>query len=423
MSDHLEARLVKIQKLNTPLPRPGQAPKGPGLPPEPPPKKDTKDLTLPPGNRFHWDPAAAKWALRARDVLLPLAFRIDRQDLDKLPQDASFILAGSHQHPLDGLLASTLMGNSPYASMIDIEQFRGTVGKLFANTGGIPVDRHKEYAGDFPDPVAHSVEVLNEGHRFLIYPEGGVYPGTVIYPIKSGVARIGISSTTRYAVPLAQHYAKDPNSHPIEALVGGGLSAAVAGAGIWAAQQGGWAGAVAGVLTGLVGGLVVGAAAGGALAPKDNIPKLADKALKWGGVGALATAVVGGAIGSLAPGAAPWMIGTTSGLTGLVGAGLTYQWTHRPLATLKVGQPVDLQPYRDRIADSKDPKAEWKESLRLTADFYEAMKANKTELTGVESPFRMDNEGKNWGKQPDGSWAEVERNSEGRWDPVKLPRK
>ena len=51
------------------------------------------------------------------------------------------------------------------------------------------------------------------------------------------------------------------------------------------------------------------------------------------------------------------------------------------------------------------------------------MKANKAELTGVESPFRMDNEGKAWGKQPDGQWAEVERNAEGRWDPVKLPKK
>ncbi len=393
------------------------------LPAGPAPKKDTAGLTLPPNNRFHWDPDAAKWALRARDVLLPLAFRVDRQDLDKLPKDDSFILAGSHQNPLDGLLASTLMGDAPYASMIDIEQFRGTVGKLFANTGGIPVDRKKEYAGDFPDPVEHSVEVLNQGHRFLIYPEGGVYPGTVIYPIKSGVARIGISSSARYAVPLAQHYAKDPKSHPVEALVGGGLSAAVAGAGIWAARHGGWAGAVAGVLTGLVGGLVVGAVAGAALAPKDNIPKLADKALKLGGVGALATAVAGGAIGTLAPGAAPWLIGTTSAMTGLVGLGLTYQWTHRPLATLKVGDPVDLKPYRDRAANSPDPKAaEWKESLKLTADFYEAMKANKTELTGVESPFRMDNEGKNWGKQADGSWAEVERNPDGRWEPVKLPK-
>lgn len=414
---------MKVQKFAGAPPRPASVRKGPDLPPDPPAKKSTAELTLPPGNRFHWDPAAAKWALRARDVLLPLAFRIDRQDLDKLPKDASFILAGSHQHPLDGLLASTLMGDAPYASMIDIEQFRGTIGKLFANTGGIPVDRHKEYAGDFPDPVNHSVEVLNQGHRFLIYPEGGVYPGTVIYPIKTGMARIGISSTARYAVPLAQHYRKDPKSHPVEALVGGSLSAAVAGAGIWAATQGGLPGAVAGVLTGLVGGLVVGAVAGAAVAPKDNVPTLADKALKWGGAGALATALVGGAIGSLAPGAAPWVIGTTSGLTGLVGLGLTYQWTHRPLATLKVGNPVDLQPYRDRIASSKDPKAEWKESLKLTADFYEAMKANKTELTGVESPFRMDNEGKALGKQPDGSWAEVERNPDGRWEPVKLPKK
>ncbi|MBS2033999.1 1-acyl-sn-glycerol-3-phosphate acyltransferase [bacterium] len=414
---------MKVQKLNTAPPRPVSIRRAPDSPPGPPPKKDTSGLTLPPGNRFHWDPQAAKWALRARDVLLPLAFRIDRQDLQKLPQDASFILAGTHQHPLDGLLASTLMGKSPYASMIDIEQFRGTVGKLFANTGGIPVDRHKEYAGDFPDPVAHSVEVLNQGHRFLIYPEGGVYPGTVVYPIKSGLARIGISSTARYAVPLAQHYARDPKSHPVEALVGSSLSAAVAGAGIWAARHGGLAGAVAGVMTGLVGGLVLGAVAGASVAPKENIPNLADKAIKWGGVGALATAVVGGAIGCVAPGAAPWMIGATSGLTGLVGLGLTYQWTHRPLATLKVGEPVDLKPYRDHINQSKDPKAEWKESLKLTADFYEAMKATKFQLTGVASPFRMDHEGKAWGQQPDGSWAEVERNSEGRWEPVQLPPK
>lgn len=384
---------------------------------QPAPKKDASQLNTPENNRHQWDPDKAKWVRRLRDVAIPLLLRTKDEGFENIPDDGNAIVAPTHQSMYDALVASRVPAE-PYGSMTDVNQFKGLLGKALSNFGSFPVDRWGEYEGDFADPVDHAIEILDDNKNFIFYPEGRIYADPVVYPLKTGIGRIGVASKAKYALPVAQHYSKDTESHPVETTVGVALSAGVAAAGMWAATQGGVIGAVAGLATGLVAGAVVGAGAGYLAGPKGDLKKRGFKAAKWAGFAAAGTAVAGAVVGGMVPGAAPLLGGTTSALTGVVGLGLTYHMTHRPIAHTKVAKPIELEPYRQRAAASAEPDAEWKEARRLTADFYEVLKETKTSLTGVESPFKMDYDGNRWGLQEDGSWAQVERNADKEWVPV-----
>lgn len=390
----------------------------PGSDESKPQLKDASRLKTPPNNRHHWDPDKAKWVRRFRDLAMPLVFRLKDEGFENIPKDGNVIVGPTHQAIFDAAIASRVP-EEPHGSMSDVNQFKGALGQLLSDYGSFPVDRWEEYDGDFPEPVRHAQEILNDGKNFIFYPEGRIYHDEIVYPLKTGIGRIAVGSNVKYALPVAQHYAKDPESHPVEMAVGVGLSAALAGAGIWAASQGGVPAAIAGATTGLVTGGAIGGATGFFTGQSDNKGKAALKGLKLGAALAVAGAVAGGVVNAVAPGVAPWVIGTTSVVTGLAGLGLSYHWANRPLAITRVGEAIEVEPYRqEAAANPNDPEAEWKAGLKLTADFYEALKATKQEVTGVESPFRMDYDGNRWGRQPDGSWAQVERNENREWVPV-----
>ena len=377
-------------------------------------KKDASTLTSPPNNRHHWDPDRAKWVRRLRDVAIPLIFRLDDQGFDKIPKGETVIVGPTHQSFFDALIASRVP-EEPHGSMSDVNQFKGTLGQLLADYGSFPVDRWGEYEGDFPHPVDHAVEILNDGSNFIFYPEGRIYDDETVYPLKTGIGRISMNSSVDYALPVAQHYSKDTEFHAGETAVGVVLSGVATAAGIWASSQGPVARAIAGTLTGAVGGMVLGGAAGFAAGPKDNAGKRALKAAKWGAAFAGASAVTSAVVSAVAPGAAKYVIGAGSVLTGLAGLGFTYHWTHRTIAHTHVGDPIAVEPYRQRAAASDDPNAVWNEGLQLTADFHEALATTKEKLTGVESPFRMTETGDWEGRQEDGTWKRVERNEDKEW--------
>lgn len=388
----------------------------PTSPEAPKEKKSTEGMALPPGNRHHWDDKKAAKVRKFRDLMMPLLFRIKDTGFENIPKDGNFIAGSTHQGYMDAPLASRVPDNGrAFGSMSDIKQFSGPLGKMLADFGSFPVDRYGDFQGTFPDPVDHAREILNQDKNFVFYPEGRIWDTGFVQPIKTGVGRIAVGSNVKYALPIAQHYAKDKEKHPVEALVGGAISAAVAAAGIYAAGGGSVAAGVAGLITGAIGGGAVGAGLGFLKGPKGEIGIKAMNAVKYGAAAAVLTGVGAAAVGALAPGLAPALIGTTSVLTGLAGLGATYHWTHRTVAHTSVGKPIEVEPYRQRATASGDSNAE---ALRLTGDFHTAMKDLKDPLTGKETPYKMDAQGRSWGKQEDGRWALLELKNKRDWAPA-----
>lgn len=384
-------------------------------PEEKPPKQSTDGLNLPPNARHFWDEDKAKWVRRLKNVAVPLMFRREYSGMENIPaDDKSYIVGPTHQSMFDAVFAADIPGNRPFGSMAAIEEFGGPIGKMLRDYGTFPVDRYGEYEGDFPHPVEHSVEIINEGKPFVFYPEGRIYADKQVYPLKSGIGRIAMNSTADYTVPVAKHFAKDDKFRWGETIVGGLLTAA-AGAGVYFGLAGN-----PGVM-GAIGGVVAGAAIGGLggylTGPKDDNARLALGSV----IGAVGGAIGGGTLGAtLAPTYMPahLIAPVAAGLTGVAGLGATYHWTHRPVAHMQVGKPIAVAPFRERAAASDDPNAVWKEGLKLTADHHTAMAEAKFNITGEEQRFKMDQDGNEWGLQPDGNWVRVERNDDKEWVPI-----
>jgi len=302
--------------------------------------------------------------------------------------------------------------------MSDINQFKGIVGKALSGSGSFPVDRYKEYEGDFPRPAEHAKEILNTGESFIFYPEGRIFNDDHVHPIQPGVGKISVDSSVKYALPVAQDYRKDREFHPVETGVGVLVSAAITAAGIWAGGQGGLAGGIAGAVTGLISGAVLGGAAAGGLKKGEAGDKIT-AGLKGAALGALAGAVGAGVAGAAMPGVAGAVVGTTSVLTGLTGLGATYGWTHRMIATTKVGKPIEVEPYRQRAAANPDKEAgKQAEALHLTSDFHAEMVKLKDGITGKTTPYKMDPQGRAWGLQEDGRWAQLEQADKKNWTAI-----
>lgn len=387
-------------------------------PEQPKEKKPTTGLNLPPNNRYHWDEKVAKRVRTVRDVVLPLAFRMKDEGFENIPKDGNFIVGPTHQAMPDAVVASRIPGDKPFGSMSDINQFKGIVGKALSGAGSFPVDRYKEYEGDFPRPADHAAEILNRGENFIFYPEGRIFSDDLVHPIQPGVGKISMNSSVKYALPVAQDYRKDKEFHPVETAIGVALSAAAVGAGLWAATQGGLAGGIAGAVTGLISGAVLGAGAGALKERKGEAGDMISAGLKGAALGALTGGIGAGIVGASVPGAAGYVLGTTSALTGLAGLGATYGWTHRMIATTKVGKPINVDEYRQRAAESKDPEAKQNEINRLTADFHASMVELKDSITGKTSPYKMDYQGRSWGLQEDGRWAQLEQANKKDWTPI-----
>ena len=319
-------------------------------------KKPIDHLSLPPDNRHHWSEGQAKWVKRIRSVVLPLMLRRDYEGLENVPKDEAYIIAPTHQSYLDAVLASEIPGDRAFGSMAAVEEFKGPIGKMMSAMGTFPVDRYKEHDGDFADPITHSAEILDQGNPLVMYPEGRIYADDQVYPLKSGLGRVAMKSEAKYALPVAKAFVKDTESRLGETLVGGLVSLAAA-AGVYAALQG---------ATGLAG-------------------KVA---------------------------------GIAAGLTGALGAGATYHMTNRPVAKMKVGKPIALEPFRQRAESSDDPNAKWIEANKITAEHHSALSTLKTDITGAEQKFKMDQSGNEWGLQEDGNWVRVERNDNKEWVPI-----
>lgn len=98
----------------------------------------------------------------------------------------------------------------PLYFMTDINQFQGLQCWLIENLGGFPVDRTK------PDKssLKTTLDILTQGKRLVIFPEGDIHREQKLAPLKPGLARIVLQaeSITRSSIPIlpvALNYSPD----------------------------------------------------------------------------------------------------------------------------------------------------------------------------------------------------------------------
>lgn len=317
-------------------------------------------------------PLGAKGVLNAATALF---CRVEFQNQENLPKSGAHVYSANHSNAMDVPIALNLPVDD-IRLMVTMEAFQSPIaGPLLNLAGAYPVNKMK------PSKITmkHSVDVVKQGAGNFIFPEGrfsdeGEHGGVGAF--KKGAAAAAILGGAESVVPMAIHYGPNQEFRAGELGIGLILGAGVTALGL--ANPGS-------PLLSAVGGALTGAFAGGAIGENfasegeywDPTPKFLAR-LKGGATGALAGGIVGFFGGQNS---------TLSALTAVGGGvatlGLAKAWSDRPVATIRVGEPIPAQPYIELAKENKSQA-----TAKLTTDLHRSIGQMKAELSGV--PYTPD---------------------------------
>lgn len=295
--------------------------------------------------------------------------RTEYQNAENLPTSGGHVYSANHCNMLDVPIVLNLPVDD-LRLMTTIEAFQsGIAGPLLGMAGAYPVNKMQ------PSPVTkkHSVDIVKSGVGNFIFPEGrfseeGADGGVGAF--KKGAAAAAILGHAESVVPMAIHYKKNDKLRPLELGAGLALGLGVAAAGLVFPGS-----SLISTLSGALAGAFVGGELGKAGAKEVEYwnpgPKFLST-LKGRVLGALA----GGAVGFLGTGQASALASTAGGLGAF---GLAESWRNRPVATVKVGAPIDAGPYTELAKTDKSAA-----TTKLTKELHKAVGELKADLSGKD---------------------------------------
>jgi 1-acyl-sn-glycerol-3-phosphate acyltransferase len=119
-------------------------------------------------------------------MFLSLYFRsIDIQGLENLPEQGPMILASKHFSRWDPLVLS-LLSTEPLRFMTNANQFEGLQGWLIERLGAFPVNLSRPTVSS----LRGAIELIHQGRKLVIFPEGGIVRDQPLRTFKPGLARL-----------------------------------------------------------------------------------------------------------------------------------------------------------------------------------------------------------------------------------------
>lgn len=142
-------------------------------------------------------------------IFLRLFFKeILFQGLHHLPPQGPYVLAVKHFSRWDPLVVA-LVSREPHRFMTNANQFSGIQGWLISRVGAFAIDlEHPQLSS-----LRHTIQLLRQGHRVVIFPEGGIVRDQLLRPLKPGLARLVLQAEHSPEIqqpipilPVALHY-------------------------------------------------------------------------------------------------------------------------------------------------------------------------------------------------------------------------
>jgi 1-acyl-sn-glycerol-3-phosphate acyltransferase len=119
-------------------------------------------------------------------IVLNIFFKqIIFQGLQHLPPQGPYVLAVKHFSRWDPLIVA-LICRDAQRYMTNANQFSGVQGWLIHRLGAFAVDLSRPQLSS----LRHTIQLLREGHRLVIFPEGGIVQDQILRPLKPGLARL-----------------------------------------------------------------------------------------------------------------------------------------------------------------------------------------------------------------------------------------
>ena len=158
--------------------------------------------------------------------LLPTYFRrIQVIGQAHLPRAGAVILAPTHRSRWDALLVPYAAGRVATGRdihfMVTVDEVKGIQGWLIRRLGGFPVNPRQPAIAS----LRHGLEVLQAREMLVIFPEGGIFRGAQIHPLKPGLARLALQAEASQPdlnvqiVPIHMSYSQEIPTSGCEATV------------------------------------------------------------------------------------------------------------------------------------------------------------------------------------------------------------
>lgn len=130
------------------------------------------------------------------------------EGIEHLPLEGPMILAPKHFSRWDPLLVG-LLSVEPLRFMTNANQFEGVQGWMIERLGAFPVDLAKPGISS----LRCTIDLLKEGRKVVMFPEGGIVRNQVLRSLKPGLARLVLQaeSLAKFSesvpvVPIALRY-------------------------------------------------------------------------------------------------------------------------------------------------------------------------------------------------------------------------
>lgn len=133
---------------------------------------------------------------------------------EHLPESGSVVFAPKHFSRWDPLLIE-LLSKEPLHFMTNANQFEGFQGWLIQRLGAFPIDLNHPKISSF----RCAIELLQDGKKLVLFPEGGIVRDQPLRPLKTGLARLVLQAEAQSPeelkipiIAIALRY--DPGAYP-----------------------------------------------------------------------------------------------------------------------------------------------------------------------------------------------------------------
>lgn len=117
-------------------------------------------------------------------------YKINCTGLENIPKDTNYILAGNHLNILDSWLLIAIT-DEHLRFMVDKKLYNTKIGEwFFKKVGTFEIDPNETNKLKKMNAVRNAVELLKEGEKVVIFPEGQTHSIDVRVPFKDGVPAI-----------------------------------------------------------------------------------------------------------------------------------------------------------------------------------------------------------------------------------------
>ena len=117
-------------------------------------------------------------------------YDIECSGIENIPKDKNYILAGNHLNILDSWLLIAIT-DEHLRFMVDKKLYNTKLGEwFFKKVGTFDIDPNETDPHKKLNAVKNAVELLKEGEKVVIFPEGKTHSINVNVPFKDGVPAI-----------------------------------------------------------------------------------------------------------------------------------------------------------------------------------------------------------------------------------------